>query len=216
MPPASFLKKSRVGENVFLDQQREFSPCGFSRRNWRAGPIRSYFRRSNRRRRFASLFLANPPRWVTLQPSYGAGRYMEALLRGRFPGEKFEVINLGVTAINSHVILPIARECARHDGDFWIVYMGNNETVGPYGAATVFTQRAGAAPQCGPVQPCPPADAHRPTAGFRDAQAGRQKSKNTFVQGGMEMFHREPAYRPTIRCEETVYRNFEGQFARHR
>ena len=47
-----------------------------------------------------------------------------------------------MTAINSHVILPIARECAAHEGDLWIIYMGNNEMVGPFGAATVFGQKA--------------------------------------------------------------------------
>jgi hypothetical protein len=64
------------------------------------------------------------------------------LLRERFPGQRFEVVNVAVTAINSHVILPIARECAQHQGDLWIVYMGNNEMVGPFGAATVFGTRA--------------------------------------------------------------------------
>ncbi len=72
------------------------------------------------------------------QPAYGASRYLEVLLRERFPGKKFEVINVAFTAINSHVILPIARECAKAHGDIWIVYMGNNEMVGPFGAATVF------------------------------------------------------------------------------
>ena len=46
-----------------------------------------------------------------------------------------------MTAINSHAILPIARECARRDGDLWIIYMGNNEMVGPFGAGTVFGSR---------------------------------------------------------------------------
>ncbi len=71
-------------------------------------------------------------------PAYSAARYMEILLRERFPGEKFEVINLGITAIDSHVIVPMARECARQHGDIWIVYMGNNEMIGPFGASTVF------------------------------------------------------------------------------
>lgn len=71
-------------------------------------------------------------------PSYGAGRYLQALLRERFPGTDFEVICVAMTAINSHAILPIARECAHHDGDLWIIYMGNNEMVGPFGASTVF------------------------------------------------------------------------------
>jgi tetratricopeptide (TPR) repeat protein len=74
-------------------------------------------------------------------PTFGAWRYLQVLLRERFPGTHFEVICVGMTAINSHVILPIARECTRRDGDLWIIYMGNNEMVGPFGAATVFGSR---------------------------------------------------------------------------
>ncbi|HKW30679.1 MAG TPA: tetratricopeptide repeat protein [Verrucomicrobiae bacterium] len=76
------------------------------------------------------------------EPAYGAGRYLEVLLRERYPDEHFEVVNVAITAINSNVILPIARECARHQGDFWIIYMGNNEMVGPFGGATVFGAKA--------------------------------------------------------------------------
>jgi tetratricopeptide (TPR) repeat protein len=74
-------------------------------------------------------------------PSFGAGRYLQALLRERYPGTDFEVICVAMTAINSHAILPIARECARRDGDLWIIYMGNNEMIGPFGASTVFGSR---------------------------------------------------------------------------
>jgi tetratricopeptide (TPR) repeat protein len=76
------------------------------------------------------------------EPAYGASRYLEALLSERYPKTHFEIINTGITAIDSHVILPIARECARHAGDLWIIYMGNNEMVGPFGAATVFGAKA--------------------------------------------------------------------------
>lgn len=75
-------------------------------------------------------------------PSFGVGRYLEALLEARYPQTDFEVVCAAITAINSHVILPIARECARHDGDLWVVYMGNNEMIGPYGAGTVFGEKA--------------------------------------------------------------------------
>lgn len=75
-------------------------------------------------------------------PSYGAWRYLQALLRERYPGTDFEVICVAMTAINSHAILPMARECARRDGDLWIVYMGNNEMVGPLGAGDVAGSRA--------------------------------------------------------------------------
>ncbi|HXR47755.1 MAG TPA: tetratricopeptide repeat protein [Candidatus Limnocylindrales bacterium] len=74
--------------------------------------------------------------------SFGAWRYLQVLLRERFPGTKFEVICVAMTAIDSDVILPIARECARRDGDLWVVYTGNNEMVGPFGGSTVFGSRA--------------------------------------------------------------------------
>src|SRR5262249_45621312 len=37
---------------------------------------------------------------------------------------------------------PIARECAEHQGDLWIIYMGNNEMIGPFGPSTVFGSRS--------------------------------------------------------------------------
>ena len=75
-------------------------------------------------------------------PSYGVGRYLEVLLRDRYPGTKFDVECAAVTAINSHTILPIACECAKRDGDLWVIYMGNNEVIGPFGAGTVFGPKA--------------------------------------------------------------------------
>jgi len=75
-------------------------------------------------------------------PAYGFGRHLELLLESRFPDTDFEVICTAITAINSHVILPIAKECARIEADLWIVYMGNNEIIGPFGAGTVFGAQA--------------------------------------------------------------------------
>jgi tetratricopeptide (TPR) repeat protein len=48
-----------------------------------------------------------------------------------------------MAAINSHVVLQIAKDCARHQPDLFIVYLGNNEVTGPYGAGTVFTPLSG-------------------------------------------------------------------------
>ena len=72
------------------------------------------------------------------EPTYGMGRYLEVLLRERYPGTDFQVICVALTAIDSNTILPIARECARHQGDLWLIYMGNNEMVGPFGAETSY------------------------------------------------------------------------------
>ena len=70
--------------------------------------------------------------------SYGLARQLQVLLEARYPGVTFEVVNSSLTAINSHVVLPIARDCARLRPDVFVVYMGNNEVVGPYGPGTVF------------------------------------------------------------------------------
>jgi hypothetical protein len=139
------------------------------------------------------------------RPNFGAGRYLETLLRGRFPGKKFEVVNTGITAINSHAILPIARECARHEGDVWIVYMGNNEMVGPFGAATVFGAQA------------PPLRLVRLHLLLQKTRAGqlfgdlvyklRHRSAGPEEWRGMEMF-RGNQVPPNDPRKEVVYRNF--------
>jgi tetratricopeptide (TPR) repeat protein len=67
------------------------------------------------------------------------GRILEMMLRDRFPGLRFEVVTAAMAAINSHVILEIAKDCARYEPDLFVVYMGNNEVVGPYGPGTVLT-----------------------------------------------------------------------------
>ncbi len=74
--------------------------------------------------------------------TYGVGRYLEVLLRERYPRTDFQVISVALTAIDSSTILPIARECAKHQGDLWLIYMGNNEMVGPFGAETSYGFRA--------------------------------------------------------------------------
>lgn len=71
--------------------------------------------------------------------SYNFGRILQTMLEDTFPDRRFEVINTAMVAINSHVAREIARECAQYDPDLFVVYMGNNEVVGPYGAGTVFT-----------------------------------------------------------------------------
>jgi tetratricopeptide (TPR) repeat protein len=139
------------------------------------------------------------------EPAYGAGRYLEALLSARYPQAHFEVVNLGITAIDSHVILPIARDCARRQGDLWIIYMGNNEMVGPFGAATVFGAKA------------PPLPLIRLNLAIQTTRLG-QLLENTSRRlkggqgdapswGGMEMFVGNQLS-PDDPRKEVVYQNF--------
>jgi tetratricopeptide (TPR) repeat protein len=80
------------------------------------------------------------------EPSYAFARYLEVMLRDRFPAVTFEVVNTGITAINSHVLLPVARALARRQGDLFVLYIGNNEVVGPFGAGTTLTPRGSSLP----------------------------------------------------------------------
>lgn len=74
----------------------------------------------------------------TPDSAFGIGRVLEAMLRDAYPDREIEVVNAAMTAINSHVVLTIAREVARYEPDLFVVYLGNNEVVGPYGPGTVF------------------------------------------------------------------------------
>ena len=61
------------------------------------------------------------------------------MLENEYPHTDFEVINVAMTAINSHAVYQIAKSCARFEPDLMVVYLGNNEVVGPYGAGTIFS-----------------------------------------------------------------------------
>ncbi len=71
-------------------------------------------------------------------PATSFARVLEVMLRAAYPERRFEVVNTAMVAINSHVALPIARECAEHQPDLLVVHLGNNEVVGPFGAAGVL------------------------------------------------------------------------------
>jgi tetratricopeptide (TPR) repeat protein len=71
--------------------------------------------------------------------AYSFGRILEVMLNDRCPQTHFEVIVAAMVAINSHAVLEIAKDCAKYDPDLFIVYLGNNEVVGPFGPGTVFS-----------------------------------------------------------------------------
>jgi tetratricopeptide (TPR) repeat protein len=135
--PADFFLRARVnGRPAFVDNQqfaRRYFPAGLERTprplvlaaDKQPGTLRVFV--------FGESAAMGDP-----EPAFGFARILEELLRDAFPGRSVEVVNVAVTAINSHVIRAIARDCADKQGDYWILYMGNNEVVGPFGAGTVF------------------------------------------------------------------------------
>jgi tetratricopeptide (TPR) repeat protein len=70
--------------------------------------------------------------------TFNFARILGEMLSHHYPKRKFEIINTAMVAINSHVVLQIAKDCAKLKPDLFIVYLGNNEVVGPFGAGTIF------------------------------------------------------------------------------
>jgi len=200
----AFFKPLRIGREGCLVENDKFGLRFFPPELARSPPpvVMKAKKGPNVRRLFLlgeSAALGDP------RPAYGAGRYLQALLRERLPGTEFEVICGAVTAINSHGVLPIARECAHHQGDLWIVYLGNNEMVGPFGAATVFGSQA------------PPLWRVRLSLALQEARLGQllmalarkagAVARHGPSWGGMQMFM-ENRIAPSDPRREVVYRSF--------
>lgn len=139
-------------------------------------------------------------------PAYSFSAQMRALLRARYPGREIEVINAGIVAINSHVVRQIARDLRRFSPDLFVVYMGNNEVVGPYG------------PGCAYLSETPPLWVIRLSVFVRSTRTGQlitgllgriaSLRQPPVEWGGMSMFvdHAVAGDDPRLAA---VYRNFE-------
>ena len=200
-----FFKPQKIGGENFLVQNDDFSFRFFPRETARSpGVLRM---RAQKPPGTIRIFvLGESAAMGDPEPAYGPARFMETQLREKFPGATFEVVNVAFTAINSHVVLPIARECARQDGDYWIIYMGNNEMVGPFGAATVFGRQAAPLPY---VRFVTAAEATRLGQLFSElARKVRGEKPAATSWGGMQMFLNHQIA-PDSPLKQSVHHNFE-------
>jgi tetratricopeptide (TPR) repeat protein len=132
-------------------------------------------------------------------PAYAFSRYLEVMLRERYPAMKFEVVNTGSVAINSHVLLPIAEGLAKQKPDLFIIYSGNNEVVGPYGPGTALTSSSMSLPVIRAS-----IFVHSTRIGQLLTQVGEQKKE----WRGMEMFL-DKQVRASSPLMKYSYENFE-------
>jgi len=140
-------------------------------------------------------------------PAFGFAAQLRAQLRARYPDRAVEVINTGIVAINSHVVYQIAREMAEFSPDLYVVYMGNNEVVGPYG------------PGCAYLSEMPPLWVIRLSVFVRSTRTGQlatalagrlvKGGHRPAEWGGMAMFVNNAVAGDDPRLE-AVYRNFEA------
>ncbi|MFI5336181.1 MAG: tetratricopeptide repeat protein [Opitutales bacterium] len=139
-------------------------------------------------------------------PEFGFVPQLRALLRARYPGKDIEVINTGLAAINSHVVYQITRDLADFSPDLFVVYLGNNEVVGPYG------------PGCYYLSEMPPLSLIRLSVFVRSTRSGQllgamlgklsRRGLPPAEWGGMSKFAESAVAGDDPRLE-TVYRNFE-------
>ena len=140
------------------------------------------------------------------EPSFGFAPQLRAQLRARYPDKNIEVINTGIVAINSHVVYRIARDLADFSPDLFVVYLGNNEVVGPYG------------PGCAYLSEMPPVWIIRLSVSVRSTRTGQliaaaldlltRRTARSGEWGGMAMFAESAVSGDDPRLE-AVYRNFE-------
>jgi tetratricopeptide (TPR) repeat protein len=143
------------------------------------------------------------------EPAFGIARMLEVLLRDQYPGVEFEVVNAAATAVNSHFVYASARACLRLEPDLLVLYTGNNEVVGPYGAGTVLTS---AAPQLPLVRAALSVRGTRlgqlVAGSLRAAGRGLGRPQPPAAWHGMEMFLERQLRRSDAALERT-YRTFE-------
>jgi len=198
-----FFRRLRIGNEDYFVQNEDFSRLFFPKETMRSpGAIRMPVHKAPGT--FRIFIFGESAAMGDPEPAYGAGRYLEMLLREKYPGTNFEIVNVAFTAINSHVIVPIARECAQHDGDLWIIYVGNNEMVGPFGAVTVFGRQAPPLPYVRLVTAI-----QRTRTGQFITELSRRlgHGARSTSWGGMEMFL-ENQIAPDSPLKKIVYRNF--------
>ena len=135
-PTAFFLEETQRGHRVLIENQRfgyRFFPPHLART---PQPLLIEARKPPQTCRIfvfgESAAMGDP------DPDFGPTRLLQVMLEDQYPGTPFEVVNTAMTAINSHAVREIARDCGSRQGDVWVVYMGNNEVIGPFGAGTIF------------------------------------------------------------------------------
>ncbi len=70
------------------------------------------------------------------QHNAGFPSQLQVRLARLFPQRNFEVINVGISAINSYSVLDFTRELLRYQPDLFLIYMGHNEFYGALGVAS--------------------------------------------------------------------------------
>ncbi|MBI5474048.1 MAG: tetratricopeptide repeat protein [Ignavibacteriae bacterium] len=70
--------------------------------------------------------------------------FLRDRLRTQFPQYNIEVINVGLSAVSSFVILDFIHDLVDYEPDLFVVYVGHNEFYGAYGVGSTVAIKGGA------------------------------------------------------------------------
>ena len=116
----------------------------FPRQYVRLAPGQDRFARDKDARAFRVFALGASTLLGFPNPAYTSfPNFLQQMLADAYPAREIEVVNCGVTAINSFVVREFVAEVVEHEPDLVVIYAGHNEFVGPYGAATPFVRLSG-------------------------------------------------------------------------
>jgi tetratricopeptide (TPR) repeat protein len=133
-PRAPFLK-----EDGFVRDNPYFGLLAFPRQLARHAP---HFRIAPGADTFRVVVLGESAAMGDPAPAFGLARQLEVQLAARLTNEPVEVINAAMTAINSHLVRRIADDLPLLRPDVVVLYMGNNEVLGPFGPGSLFGRPA--------------------------------------------------------------------------
>ncbi len=136
-PSSPMLRDNIQGQKVYRDNPlfgRLFFPWQIARE-----PTPYRFPAEKSDNTFRIFVLGESAAQGTPDPAFAFSRILHVMLADHYPDINFEVVNTAMVATNSHAVRRIAQACSKHKPDLFIVYLGNNEVVGPFGAGTVFS-----------------------------------------------------------------------------
>ncbi|HES59089.1 MAG TPA: tetratricopeptide repeat protein, partial [Caldithrix sp.] len=136
--PTSALIETNINGRNYIRENSAFAYRFFPKRLAREfTPLR--FEADKPKDVFRIFILGGSAAQGTPDAAFSFGRILEVMLQLKYPDTKFEILPMAMPAINSHVVVEIAKDCAAYKPDLLIVYMGNNEVVGPFGPGTILT-----------------------------------------------------------------------------
>jgi len=109
--PTSFFLHRQQDRSTILIENQKFG-WRFFPRNLARSPLPVVMDAQKKERAYRIFVFGESAAQGHPEPAYSFSRILSVLLQEKYPAIRFEIVNTGMTAINSHVIQRIAKDCA--------------------------------------------------------------------------------------------------------